>query len=278
MMIQKRSVLTLFMLASMIFLSLPTAYAQTVAKDKPLVMGFFPLYSAVVLFERYGPLKNYLEDRLGRSVRLETAKDFPTFLKRTAERRYDFAVTAPHFALRAVDDGNYRIVATHKNSGQQLILVHKDNDWRGLESLRGKVVGTAAAKALMTRMGKRRLAEAGISGNDAPTYIAYKSHNAAVEAVLAGKVDAVITSNNVASKMMGQGKPVRILDKGVIYPNMPLMIATDQPTSLDRSIQEALLALSDNASGSSLLKRIGSKGYRIVNAKDYEVLRPYVPK
>lgn len=259
-------------------LFLQSVHAQPTESKKPLVMGFFPLFSTVALFKRYGPLKDYLEERLGLTIKLETAKDFPTFLKRTSERRYDFAVTAPHFALRAVDEGNYRIIATYKNSGQQLMMVHKDNQWKNLDAVRGKRVGTPAPKALMTRMGKQRIINAGITGDDAPTYIAYTSHNAAVEAIQTGEVDAVITSNNVSKNMIKQGKPVKVFDRGVIYPNMPLMIATDQPSSLKTSIQEALLALSNSDSGKSLLNHIGATGYRIVDASDYDVLRPYVPK
>lgn len=261
-----------------ILLSIQNLQAKQVAQEKALVMGFFPLYSTVALFKRYGPLKNYLEEQLNRPIKLETAKDFPTFVKRTSERKYDLVVTAPHFALRAVDEGNYRIIITHKNSGQQLMLVDKDNTWMNLEDLRGKRVGTPSPKALMTRMGKQRIIDAGITGDDSPSFITFTSHNAAVEAIEAGKVDAVITSNNVANKMIKQGKPVRIFDLGIIYPNMPIMVATDQPSSLDASIHKSLLALSNSESGRSLLKKIGSKGYRIVDAAEYEILRPYVPK
>lgn len=261
-----------------LLLSFQTVYAKNVEPKKNLVMGFFPLYSTVALFKRYGPLKNYLEEQLGRPIKLETAKDFPTFVKRTSARKYDLVVTAPHFALKAIDEGNYRIIMTHKNSGQQLMLVHKDNTWKDLNDLRGKTVGTAAPKALMTRMGKQRIIEAGITGADSPTFIAFTSHNAAVEGIVAGKVDAVITSNNVANKMIKQGKPIKIFDLGVIYPNMPIMVATDQPSSLDKTIHKSLLSLSNSESGRSLLKKIGSTGYRIVDAAEYEVLRPYVPK
>lgn len=252
--------------------------AQPKVSKKPLVMGFFPLYSTLELVKRYGPLKDYLEERLGRSIKFETAKDFPTFVKRTSERRYDFGVTAPHFALRATDEGNYQIIATYKNSGQQLILVHKNNQWKSMSELRGKRVGTPSPKALMTRMGKQRIIGAGITGADAPTYIPFTSHNAAVEAIQTGEVDAVITSTNVLKKMLSQGKSVKVFDRGIVYPNMPFMIATDLPSSLQISIQEALLALSDSNSGKSLLQHIGATGYRITNAAEYEIFRPYVPK
>jgi ABC-type phosphate/phosphonate transport system substrate-binding protein len=58
---------------------------------------------------------------------------------------------------------------------------------------------------------------------------------------------------------------------------MPIMVATDQPSSLDTAIQAALLALSDSNTGQTLLDHIGSEGYRIVDASEYEILRPYVP-
>ena len=77
--------------------------------------------------------------------------------------------------------------------------------------------------------------------------------------------------------MIGEGKPIRIFDLGVIYPNMPIMVSTDQPDSIDKKIQEALLSLSETDSGQSLLKHIGSKGYRVVDVSEYEILRPYMP-
>ena len=259
-------------------LSFQSVKAQPANEEKPLVMGYFPLYSTVALFKKYSPLKDYLEEHIGRKITLETAKDFPTFVKRTTERRYDIAVTAPHFALRAADQRNYRIVATHKNPGQQLILVHKDNTWKNLDALRGKRVGTGFPKALTTRLGKQRLIDAGITGDDTPSFTVFKTHNAAVEAIQTGEVDAVITTINVANKMIKQGKPIKVFDRGIAFPNMPFMVASDLPSSLDVSIQEALLALNDSEAGHSLLTHIGSKGFRIVDATDYEVLRPYVPK
>ena len=78
--------------------------------------------------------------------------------------------------------------------------------------------------------------------------------------------------------MIKQGKPVKVFDRGIVYPNMPFLVATDQPDSLTASIQKALLALSESNSGKSLLDHIGSTGYRIVDATDYDVLRPYVSK
>ncbi|MBF0263816.1 MAG: phosphate/phosphite/phosphonate ABC transporter substrate-binding protein [Gammaproteobacteria bacterium] len=258
--------------------SLNCVHAETLAAEKKLVMGFFPLYSTVELYKKYGPLKDYLEEQLGQTIRLETAKDFPTFVKRTSERRYDIAITAPHFGLRAVDQKKYRIIATHKNSGQQLVLIHKDKNWKTLGALRGKKVGTGFAKALTTRLGKQRLIDYGITAEDMPSFTVFKTHNAAVEAIQMGNVDAVITTINVADKMISQGKPIKILDRGITFPNMPIMVAADQPASLDVSIQKALLALNDHESGRSLLTHIGSKGFRIVDAIDYEMLRPYVPK
>ena len=93
--------------------------------EKPLLMGVFPVVSGVALFKRFAPLKDYLANELGSGIVLETAKDFATFVQRTAECRYDIVITAPHFSLLAADCGDYRIVARPKQDLVSLIVVSK---------------------------------------------------------------------------------------------------------------------------------------------------------
>lgn len=252
-----------------------TTQAAQATHQEPLKLGFFPIISTVALFKRFSPLKDYLATRLGRPVVLETAKDFPTFARRTAERRYDIVVTAPHFAVRAVDSGKYQIRATLLKDVQQLVVVHRDSPIQRVEELAGAAIATPPQKALITMMGVTHMERAGLTGARSPNYRAFVSHNAANEAVLGGQTDAAIASSNIVGKALERGAPLRIISQGLSLPNMATLVATDLPASLAEQVEQALLGMGDDTAGRQALKAMSLPGYRSVRAADYAPARPY---
>ena len=201
--------------------------AQTAMAEGTLTLGYFPIISTVALFKRFGPLRDYLSESLGQPIILQTAKDFPTFLERTDDRAYDIVVTAPHFAVKASDSGKYRIRATVVEDVQQLVVVREDSPISDITDLAGKRVSTPPRHALMTMMGVQHMIDSGLSGDRAPVYREFTSHNAAIEALLANEVDATIASSNVVRKAIKQGDPLRTISRGLQLPNMATMVATD---------------------------------------------------
>jgi phosphonate transport system substrate-binding protein len=254
---------------------MPAVAADHGPDDKPLVMGFFPLVSTVALFKRFSPLKNYLSDQLGHEVVLETAKDFPTFVERTAQRRYDIVVTAPHFAVRAIDSGRYRIYAAVTKDVQQLIVVRSDSPVRQPLDLAGKVIATPPAAALMTMMGKDYLQQLGLTGARQPRYQAFLSHNAANESVIGREADGAIASSNIISKALERGEPLRVIGHGLQLPNMPTLVASDLAPDIGPRITAILVGMRDSEAGRQVLASIGFPGYRSVAAADYAPARPY---
>jgi len=247
-------------------------------KDQPaLSLGFFPIISTVALYKRFAPLRDYLSDKLGRPVNLATAKDFPTFLKRTDTRNYDIVVTAPHFALRAADSGKYRIRAALQGDVHQLLVVRSDSPISKMEQLAGKRIASPPEDALMTMIGKAFLTRAGLKGARAPIYHAYISHNAANEALLAGEADAAIASSNVIKKAMGEGARFKIIARSFKLPNMATLVATELDKELGDRVVQILVSMKSEPQGREVLKQIRFPGYRAVDsAREYESMRPYL--
>jgi phosphonate transport system substrate-binding protein len=244
--------------------------------EKPLTLGFFPVISTVALYKRFSPLRDYLTLTLGHEVLLQTAKDFPTFTKRTAERQYDIVVTAPHFAVSASDSGLYKIRATLIKDVQQLIVVNKDSSITDVAQLAGKNIATPPDDALMTIMGKQFLKEAGLTGDKAPKFRAFTSHNAANQALMGHEVDAVIGSSNIIKKAIDRGDSLKIIARGQSLPNMALLVATDKDDIIGNQIVKALVDMKKSEKGNYVLNQINFPGYREVTAKDYEPARPYL--
>lgn len=246
-------------------------------RNQVLSLGFFPIISTVALYKRFSPLRDYLAEMLQRPVNLETAKDFPTFLQRTDERQYDIVITAPHFAVRAVDSGKYQIRVALLGDVYQLFVVRKDSPITNIREFAGKKVATPPADAIMTMIGKHALAKAGLIGRQAPVYLSFTSHNAANEALLAKEVDAAIASSNVIEKAIDKGTQFRIIGRSFKLPNMATLIANDVDPKLADEIVQIMTNMQNTEKGRQVLKQIGFPGYRVVRSPaEYEPVRPYM--
>lgn len=246
------------------------------APAEPLAFGVFPVVSAVALFKRFAPLAEYLSQGLGRALVMETAKDFPTFFARTAERRYDVVVTAPHFTLAAADSGRYRVVARVSSELVGLVVVPEDSPARSLADLAGKTIATPPASALITKAGIEFLSDSGLNGERAPRYEAYNSHNAAYEAALGGLADAAVCSNNAVGAALERGLPLRVIAQAPALPNQAVLVAADLPPEIGDRLQGLLVSMTESEQGRAVLSRLEFDGYRPASAEDYEILRPYL--
>ena len=245
--------------------------------NKPLIMGVFPIVTSGVLFKRFAPLKDYLAKQLGQDIVLQTAKDFPTFVQRTAERRYDIVVTAPHFSLLAADSGDYQIVVRPKKNLESLLVVAKNSKITNVSQLSGKLIATPPKPALTTRSGKDHLESMGLVGENSPSYRAYKTHNAAYQSVIGNDSAAAIVSNNILSKALKRGVPLRVIDKLPPLPAMATLVATNLNEKFAIDVEKALVTMTESEQGLTVLKKVGFPGYLSAGVDDYEIVRPYKP-
>ncbi len=243
--------------------------------EKPLVLGLLPSESAVSKFKHYAPLRDYLSQHLHRKVILETARDFPEFLKRSIDRRYDLLETAPHFVSATLDSKKYEVLATLAQPLAATIVVGTDSVINGLPDLKRHTVATPGPNALVTRLGRDLIAEQGLTGTDSPIFKPYKTHNAAYEAVLGKQADAAIIASNQYIKAMHNHLPLRAVAQGKELPNMSILAALDLPLSLRREIQETLLHMQNSSEGKASLQQMSYPGYRASSASEYEPLRRY---
>ena len=245
--------------------------------NEPIKMAVFPIVSSVALLKRFAPLKDYLENNLGNKFSLETARDFPTFVRRTADKKYDVVITAPHFSVLAADSGDYKIVARPKRNLVSLIVVAKNSTVTMLSQLAGKKIATPPVPALTTRSGKRYLKQQGLKGQNKPNYTSFISHNAAYQAVLVKNATAAIVSVNAINIALDKGIPLRIIGKVPALPAMATLVSTRLPAEFADKIEKALVSMEKSDKGRSALKKVGFPGYWSARLKDYESVRPYKP-
>ena len=246
------------------------------AEPRPLSFGFLPSRSAVTLFRQYAPLRDYLSQQLKQPVVLQTAPDYPTFLRRTQNRQYDFVLTAPHFALLAIDSGQYIAEVTYTKALMASILVLKNSSVSRLQQLAGKKVSVPPDRAIITLAGKHFLNQHGLTASNTPQYVVTHSHNASIHAMLAGDTLAAIASFNISQQFLKKNTSIKKLTTIGNLPGMALLVARDLPKQLRVSFTNSLTHMHNTHDGKAALKKMGYLGYRKVRSNEFEAARAYL--
>jgi len=238
-----------------------------------LTFGFLPMQSPIALFKRFAPLRDYLSAELNHEIRLETAKDFPEYAKRTANRQYDILLTAPHMALSALATGKYELAATFNKPLQAVIVVKNNSPINHPSDLAGKTIATPPEQAIVTLFGIRYLQTQDIINTP---FRIYRTHNAAYRAVLGNEAEAAIIANFIADNAIKHGKPLKIIAQSPSFPGVGILVAQDLPTDLKNRIKKTLWGMTTRPEGRAVLKRISQPGYTEAYPSEFETLRPFI--
>lgn len=267
-----------------VFLSISPATAADTAKPhamadeaRPLVLGILPFISSIALFKRFAPLRDYLSRQTGRPVLLETARDYPEFVRRTAERRYDLVITAPHFVALALDSHAYEVHATYAERLAAVVVVPTGSDIDDPSDLIDRAVATPPEQAIVTWVGAamiQRHVEAGAG----PQYRTYQSHNAAYSAAAAGEVSAAVVSISLIDPAKLANDGLRELARSQAFPAMGILMAADLTPALRAQLTAILVEMTGNSPGRAVLKQISYGGYRRSDASEFDALREYLPR
>lgn len=265
---------------SVLFLSFSEVYAepsQNKTAAKPLVFGFLPIISSQKLVARFGPLADYLADKLGRPVRVETAPDYAQFLRRTNnEKRYDILFTAPHFFYLAHRDANYQVVVrVNAPELRAIIVAPNDSKFHTLKDLRGHSLATADPLSLGTVLVRAHLVAAGIDPDKDLTLVATPTHNASLLSAYKGITDAASLMIPPFNRTRPEiKKSMRVIDKTAGTPHMPISVAPWLSAKEVGVIETSLIELSSTQEGQTLLKHLSWPGFTKATSKEYESLKP----
>lgn len=238
-----------------------------------LTFGFFPMESPIALFKRFAPLRDYLAMQIQREIRLETAKNFRQFSKRTSLRQYDIVFTAPHMALHALDEDNYELAATFTKPLQSVFVVRAESPIQNVKELEGAMIATPPARAIVTIVGMKYLESQGLK---AVRYKTYRTHNAAYSSVLGGETDAAMIANFIAMKAISDNEALKIVAQSETFPGVGILVAKDLPEPLKQDIKNALWSMKELPHGRTILTTIAQPGYVEADKQEFEVLRPFL--
>lgn len=252
--------------------------AETPRDEPVLTLGLLPYLAPRTLAHTWDPFVDYLAHRTGRRIRIETAPDFATYLERTSDRRYDIAMTAPHFAVMAHTRDAYNLLAGFERRLAGEVVVRKRSGYRSLGDLRGRLVTTPDRLAVITLMGEATFIDYGMKPGVDLRVQHTPSHKSALLSVAHGASDAGLAVGGQLERLdpIVRSK-LRILMRTRDIPHVMFIASPNLGTADTRRVREVMLGMSGDVEGGAILERLAWGGLGPVGEAQIEQLQDLLP-
>jgi len=254
--------------------------AGSAQAGRPLQLGVLPYLPARSLIVEHQPLRDYLQQGLGREVEVYTAPDFRTFFENTRQGRYDVVITAAHFARVAQLDQGYVPMVRYSGGARGLLVVARDSPIRRLDQLRGKTIAGPDRLALGSLVVVRWLHEHGLEEKRDYTLTTSVSFNTAILMVQHGEAAAAVTAPAALQQMPAELRDsVRILGDTGDYTNLVYLANPRLGRREIAQIKALILRFgADTRPGRAFLSMTGFGSIVPATAADMQRLDSYVPE
>jgi phosphonate transport system substrate-binding protein len=236
-----------------------------------------PFNSALALTKTHQPLRQHLQNTLGRPVDIFTSTDYFTFINEMLDGRFDIAIAGPHFGSMAMDRG-WVPLFRYKAILQPVFVVRPDSGINKLDDLRGKRIGLSSRLSISSIGGVKWLQDHGLQLDKDYHLFERSTHGAAVAAVAVGEFDAALTTYTPLKQIPEDVRAkVTILPLDISVPHLMTLAHPRLGKKEIQQIKQALLSFSaPSGPGADFFKETGYLGYEEVTAADVRALKPYV--
>jgi len=246
------------------------------AAEDPLIMGVFPRRNSAETAKLFTPMADYLGERLGRKIKLVTAKNFDSFWKAVTEQRYDIVHYNQYHYIRSAQ--TYQVIAHSQEFGKDAVAgalyVRRDSGITEISQLRGRTIIFGGGKdAMLSYIAPRYLLmQAGLKEGDFKTEIAVNPQNALValyykQADAAGGGDIVLDQPVIKNAINVQDVRLLAATEPLLF--LPWAVKRAMPAKLAESIQSILVDLKNDEAGKRVLKSAIMTGMGKAGDKDY---------
>jgi len=245
---------------------------------KSLTMGLLPYLSPSELVKVWDPLVKYLELNTGRKIKISSAPDFNTYIKRAAKGKYDIYLTAPHFALLAEKNHQYRRLARLKRELDGAIVVAHNSKIKRFADLHGKIFATPDKLAIITMLGEAELEAHKVLPHKDIKIKYTPSHNNALLSVIEGTADAAVTSTAVYDRLPTSKKSkLKLLTKTRQVPHMMFMAGPSVSADTYGNLATAFQKFTANKDGKAFFAQSGYGDMTGISSEDMQRLELILP-
>jgi phosphonate transport system substrate-binding protein len=253
-------------------------------ETRPLVFGVFPRWNAQITVRDFTPLAQRLGRDLGRPVRIETDKDFDSFMRRVYAGEFDIVHLNQLQYLQAHRLARYRAIAKICDDSactiRAIIIARRDSRLRNIADLRDKTIAFGDPGAMVSHvLAKSVLAQSHLRPGQYRTIFTKNPPNALL-AVYNGEADAAgvgpAAFQQPEIRLRIDLSQLVILAESRAIPHLPVAVRGDMDPGLALRIQRILTGLAQQPGGREILAGIGIQRFETADDDQYAAVKELV--
>lgn len=244
--------------------------------SSPLVFIILPVENAAVMYEKFLPLKNRLEQAISRKIILKVARDYQEAIESIGTGKAHLAYLDPSAYCEAKK--RYKIIPLAKaiRSGsstyKSVIVTRKDSLIEKIVDVKGKRLALGNSRSSSSHLIPAVMfKEVGISLDDLSVVDYLELEDRIALSVLAGRHDLGGLSEWVAIKYLPDG--LRIIKTSEAIPQYTLCASPYLSEEIRAKIKKALLSVSTELSSVPKPALIDIEGFAPLQDRDFDVVR-----
>ncbi len=249
------------------------------------ILGVHPLHNPERLYEIFGPLADYLNEKIPEaSFKIEASRNYAAYDEKLYAGKFEFALPNPYQTINSLQHG-YRVFGKmaddHKFRG--IILVRKDSGIKKVADLKGKSVSFPAPTALAaTMMPQYYLQTHGIDVMKDLDIHYVGSQESSVMNVYLGNVVAAATWPPPWNLLSAE-RPELAAEVYPIWQTEPLVnnglvVRDDVPPELLAKVSNILFSLHEHPTGKKLLSAMDLSRFETATNATYKPITVFLEK
>jgi phosphonate transport system substrate-binding protein len=248
-------------------------------RGEALIFGVHPYLHPSVLVDRFKPLIDYLQVRVGQPIRIRVGTSYEDHIQAFRRGEVDFGYFGPaSFIKLASTDQRIRPLGRLGFAGKKTfrgaVVVRTDSPYKSLGDLRGKRFAFGDPNSTLSSLVPRKmLQEAGVGLDQLGAYDNLNNHHNVALAVLLGKFDAGSVKEEVFREFEPRG--LRVLQWSPDIPTHLFVAGPGLSDPLARRLAGLMQQLRGSDQAVAILSRIKLGTTNIIPASpmEYEPLR-----
>ena len=246
-----------------------------------LIIGLIPEQNVFKQMERYKPIGNYIENKVGLKVRFIILSRYGNIINSFVDEKMDGAFWGSFTGALAIKQLGVQPIARPEwpdgtSTYHGYIFVRKDSGIRSVADMKGKSIAfveraTTAGYIFPLAYFK----ENGVDDIDTyfKEYYFAGSHDSAVHEVYNGKADIGCAKNTIFNLVVDNNPSIKkellILARSPVVPSNGLGLRSDLDPAIKRKLQDALLGMDKNPEGKKALELYGAARFIATSKDDY---------
>lgn len=256
--------------------------AQTVsaadADPDILKVALLPDENASQLIKRNQPLKDYLENKLGKEVELIVTTDYSSMIEAMRFGRIDLAYFGPLSYVMAKTKSDIEpfaaMITDGKPTYRSVIIANVNSGVNAYADIRGKKMAYGDRASTSSHLiPKTILTQNGLKADEDYEQHFVGSHDSVAVNVANGNADAGGLSEVIFAHVTERGlidrDQVKVIGYSKEFPQYPWAMRSNLKPELKARIREAFLSLTDE----EVLASFNAEGFAPVSDSDYDVIR-----